>query len=226
LSGLVAQGNMPGFKSTLTQGLGYVIFINALMAGLLMLLAEPMVRLLFERGKFTDESTARAAGALFWLGLSLVPYSVNSILTRAFFALGDTRTPMRLSALCLGLNLGIVMLLIDGHRQAGLAMANCATALLNTVLLTVWLRRTTGPLGLGKLAKLAAQICVALVVGLSVCWFAHRWWDQRIGHGDVYRRIGEVFVPMILTGGAYLLAGHFLKMSISSEMLRLLSRVK
>lgn len=223
LSGLAAQGNTEGFKATLTQALGYIIFVNALMAGLLTLLAEPMVRLLFERGEFNAESTARTVSALVWLGVALVPYSVSSILSRAFFALGDTHTPMRLSAVCLGLNLVIALLLIERHRQAGLAMANCATALLNMGLLLVYLRRRTGPLGLGRLALLSGQVIVALAAALVVCRMTHGWWDLRVGHADVYRRIGEVFVPIAAAGLTYLVAGRLIGLSVVMELARLFS---
>ena len=221
LSGLAADDKTAEFKSTLTQGLGYVIFINALMGGLLLILAEPMVRLLFERGMFDSDSTVRAASALKWLGLALVPYSVNAILSRAFFALGDTRTPMRLSVICLLLNLVAVCVLIGPYRQEGLAMANCATAFLNTFLLVVYLRRKIGSIGLRKMIAMVIQVVCALAVALAIGLFLHGWWDHRLGNETLWLRIGEVFVPLGLTALSYLLFALSLKMPVAREFISL-----
>ena len=70
-----------------------------------MVLAEPIVRLLFEHGRFTAASTDRAALALMCLAPGLVTFSTVNILARAFYALGDTKTPMKISLVCLALNL-------------------------------------------------------------------------------------------------------------------------
>ncbi len=224
LSGLAAENKTDEFKSTLTQGLGYVIFINALMGGLLLILAEPMVRLLFERGRFDADSTLRAASALTWLGLALVPYSVNAILSRAFFALSDTRTPMRLSAMCLVLNLVAVCVLIGPYRQEGLAMANCGTAILNTVLLVFFLRRKIGSVGLRKMIVMVIQVVCALAAALAVGLLLHGWWDHRFGHETLASRIGEVFVPLGLGACVYLLFALLLRMPVAREFIALARR--
>src|SRR5688572_25085116 len=96
LSGLAAEKKYPEFRATLQQGVGYLIFINLLASVLLFTLAEPIVRLLFEHGKFDAGATLRAASALIWLAPGLVAFSLVNILARGFFALGDTRTPMRI----------------------------------------------------------------------------------------------------------------------------------
>lgn len=224
LSGLAAEEKTDEFKQTLTQGLGYVIFINALMGGLLLILAEPMVRLLFERGMFDAGSTLRAASALKWLGLALVPYSVNSILARAFFALGDFKTPMRISAACLALNLYVLCLLIGTFRQEGLAIANLITTSLNSVLLIIALRRKIGNIGLRKMLAMILQVICALTISLAIGWFLHGWWNHRFGHATLWLRLGEVFVPIALTGLSYLLFAFSLKMPVARELVTLATK--
>src|SRR5690606_15574807 len=105
LAGLAADKNFAEFRVTLRNGMGYLIFVNLLMSVLLITLAEPMIRLLFERGKFDYGATLRTAFALKCLAGSLVAYSLVNVLARAFYAVGDTRTPMRISLACLALNL-------------------------------------------------------------------------------------------------------------------------
>src|SRR5487761_2364058 len=105
LSALALDKNYPEFRTTLRHGLSTLLFANLIAAILLVVLAEPIVRLLFERGAFTAASTERAALALVCLAPGLVAFSTVNILARAFFALGDTKTPMKISLACLALNL-------------------------------------------------------------------------------------------------------------------------
>ncbi len=101
LAGLAAEKNYTEFRATLRHGLGTLFFLNLIAAILLVVLAEPIVRLIFEHGKFNDASTARAAFALMCLAPGLVAFSTVNILARAFYALGDTQTPMKVSIACL-----------------------------------------------------------------------------------------------------------------------------
>jgi putative peptidoglycan lipid II flippase len=226
LSGLAAENKTTEFKATLNQGLGYIVFVNALMGVLLIVLAEPMVRLLFEGGKFTEESTVAVASVLVWLGAALVPYSMNSILTRAFFALGEYRIPMRITAFCLALNLVLVMSLIWPGKPAAPAMANFATTALNTVLLLFALRRKLGRLGLLSLTAMVIQVICAVAMAGAVCLFLYGWWDHRFGHATLWLQIGEVFVPAGLATLAYILFAGSLKMGVMKELVAMLRKRK
>src|SRR5215831_13060044 len=109
LSGLAAQKKYPEFRDTLRQGVGHLAFANLLAAAVATALAEPIVRLLFERGMFGPDATHRVALALTCLAPGLLMFSMNNILARAFFALNDIKTPMKISVLCLVLNLGFAI---------------------------------------------------------------------------------------------------------------------
>src|SRR5208283_4655675 len=112
LSGLAAEKKHPEFRATLRQGLGTLVFFNLIAAILLVVLAEPIVRLLFERGLFNAASTQRATLALMCLAPGLVAFSAVNILARAFYALGDTKTPMQISLVSLALNLVLATALV------------------------------------------------------------------------------------------------------------------
>ena len=122
--GAGAEKNYPEFRATLRHGISTLLFVNLIAAILLVVLAEPIVRLLFERGAFTAASTDRASLALICLAPGLVAFSTVNILARAFFALGDTKTPMKISLACLTLNLLLAAALVvplqarrPRHRQ-------------------------------------------------------------------------------------------------------------
>lgn len=204
LSGLAAEKNFAEFRSTLRQGMGYLIFINLLASVFLLVLAEPMVRLLFERGRFTPDHTSRAAFALMCLAPGLVAYSLVNILARAFYALGDTRTPMRISIFCLALNLVFAFGLVWRFEQGGLGAANSMSAMCNTALLIYALRRKLPKLELGELRRSLFILIGAAALAGAIAWGAAHWWNGRFGHATAWLRIGEVFVPLLLGTGVYL----------------------
>src|SRR3989442_8524308 len=203
LSGLAAEKNYADFRSTLQQGLSYLIYVNLIASVLLVVLAEPIIRLIFERGQFDGNSTRRAAFALACLAPGLVAFSMVNVLARAFYALGDTRTPMKISVICLGLNLVFALWLILPLCQGGLGIANTLTAAWNVGLLLYALRRKLARLDLAPLLQaLPAKLGSAIVAG-AAAWVAGHYWQRSLGHDSMPARLGAVFVPMTLAGLIY-----------------------
>src|ERR1017187_1044946 len=121
LSGLATDKNYPEFRATLRHGMSTLIFLNLIASVLLVTLAEPIVRLLFEQGAFTGASTNRVTHALQYLAPGLVMFSTVNILARAFFALGDTKTPMKISIVCLTVNFAATCALLKPLHEIGRA---------------------------------------------------------------------------------------------------------
>src|SRR5207247_11416663 len=88
LSGLASQKKYPEFRSPLSQGRSYLAFANLIASAVALSLAEPIVRLIYEHGKFGPDATRRVALALACLAPGLLMFSTNNILARAFYALG------------------------------------------------------------------------------------------------------------------------------------------
>src|SRR5262249_31379908 len=120
LSGLASEKKYPEFRNTLGQGLSYLAFANLLASAIALSLAQPIVRLIFERGRFGPDATERVALSLACLAPGLLMFSMNNILARAFYALGDIKTPMKISLLSLALNLAFSVCLVQRYREAGL----------------------------------------------------------------------------------------------------------
>ena len=119
LSGLAADKKFPEFRATLRHGLSTLFFLTLIAAVLLMVLAEPIVLLLYQHGKFHADSTARVAFALECLAPGLIAFSTVNIVARAFYALGDTKTPMKISIFCLVMNFILAcILVIPLHQEA------------------------------------------------------------------------------------------------------------
>jgi putative peptidoglycan lipid II flippase len=224
LSGLAADKKYPEFRQMLRQGLGHLAFANLLAASIALVLAEPIVRLLFERGVFGPSATHRVALSLAWLAPGLFMFSANNILARAFYALKDIKAPMKISVFCLVLNLVLAVSLVKSFQhsriggEVGLAIANTSSATLNAVLLAYCLRRKLKYLGLAGLRSVllvllgAAVLAGAIAAGLSFLW------ERHLGHASLLLKIGAVFVPGTVAGLAYWLAALAGKVPAATEI--------
>ena len=218
LAGLAAAKKLPEFRQTLSQGLSYLAFANLIAAAIALALAVPIVRLIFERGKFGPDATQRVALSLACLAPGLLMFSMNNILARAFYALNDIKTPMKISLVCLGLNLVFALWLVQPYREAGLGVANTLSASLNLALLVYALRRKLSRLGLTgvvhTLLVLVPDAVLAGVVAAALAWL----WEKQLGHATLMLKIGMVFVPGGIAVLIYWLVALWLKVPAAREM--------
>ncbi len=218
LSGLAATKKFPEFRATLNQGLSYLAFANLIAAAIALGLAEPIVRLLFERGKFDAEATRRVALALACLAPGLLLFSMNNILARAFYALNDIKTPMKISLVCLALNLIFAFWLVRPYREAGLAVANTLSAGFNTALLLFALRKKMGRLDLAGLPQNVFTLLGAAAAAGAVAFGVYHFWDAKLGHANLAAKLGAVFLPGALAGAVYWLLALGAKVPAAKEM--------
>ncbi|MCL0071971.1 polysaccharide biosynthesis C-terminal domain-containing protein [Peptococcaceae bacterium] len=107
----------------------------------LFVLSYPIIQLLFERGAFDARATDMTATALMFFSIGLAAQSVNVILTRGFYALHDTRTPVKLTFIAVFINLILSLSLIGPLQHGGLALATSIAAIINTLMLSKFLSK-------------------------------------------------------------------------------------
>jgi putative peptidoglycan lipid II flippase len=224
LSGLAADRKFPEFRATLNQGLNYLAFANLIAAAVALGLAEPIVRLLFERGKFDVAATHRVALALACLAPGLLLFSMNNILARAFYALKDIKTPMKISLVCLALNLVFALWLVRAYREAGLAVANTLSAGFNTALLLFALRKKLARLDLAGLPQNTFTLLGAAVVAGAAGFGVYQLWDARLGHVALTAKLGAVLVPVALAGAVYWMLARWAKVPATMEITDLIGQ--
>ena len=224
LAGLAAQKKYPEFRLTLRQGIEHLAFANLLAAAVALTLAEPIVRLLFERGAFTPSATHRVAMALACLAPGLLMFSLNNILARAFFALNDIQTPMKISVFCLTLNLVLAFWFLQRFQTAhfggevGLAVANTLSGCINTVLLFYTLRRKLSRLDMTSLKSTLLVLVSAAVLAGIIATLSNWVWDRQLGHHSLPTKLGAVFVPAALAGTTYWLVAYWMGITAAREM--------
>jgi putative peptidoglycan lipid II flippase len=224
LAGLAAAKKYPEFRQTLSQGLSYLAFANLIASAIALALAVPIVRLIFERGKFGPDATVRVALSLACLAPGLLMFSMNNILGRAFYALHDIKTPMKISLLCLALNLLFAFWLVQPYREAGLSVANTLSASLNLGLLVYALRRKLSRLGMTEvvhtLLVLVPTAVFAGVIAAVLSWL----WERKLGHGTLPIKLGAVFVPGGVAVLVYWLVALWAKVPAAHDMAELVFR--
>ena len=198
MSRQAAAGDRRGLARTMNFALRLSCF-TALPATVgLFVLRLPITRLLFERGHFGPVETAATAWALAWYSLGLVAFSATRIVAQAFYAMGDTRTPVAAGAAAVGVNVVIAVALLQPMAHAGLACASSASAYANLALLVWFLRRRLGRLGgrelvrsLGRTALASAALgvwCGALLLRWPHAtgrWTEAGWLGAAIGGGGL-----------------------------------------
>ncbi len=152
------------------KGLRLVMIFNVPAAVGLMVLSEPIVRLLFQRGHFHAGDTALMTPILSAFALGLPFLSFVSVALRGFYALKDTATPVRAAALSFVVNLGLSLVLIRWFSTVGLALASTLAVLVQAWFLQTRLSRKLPGLGFAPLLPNLGKIILASAVMGGAVW--------------------------------------------------------
>jgi putative peptidoglycan lipid II flippase len=166
-----ARGETGAFSATIAQALGLVALLCLPAAAGLAVLGVPIVGLIYQHGRFTSVDTVAAAQALGGYAIGLAGYAGIKVLAPAFYALGDTRTPMLVSVLSIITNyfLNWLFTRVLGFGHIGLALATSAVAIGNFGFLYVALARRVGGFG-GRVGSTIMRVTLATAVMAGVAW--------------------------------------------------------
>jgi len=174
-SAQVARGELGEMRASLAATLRGVLLLSVPATFGLILLREPIVAMLFQRGIFDAHSTELVSWALLWYTAGLVGHSVVEILSRAFYALHDTKTPVAVGAVAMTLNVifsigfSALFLRIGWLPHGGLALANSlATALEGATLFILMRRRLNGIDGRRVAGGFGASLLASLAMGIAI----------------------------------------------------------
>lgn len=161
LSKMAAINNISGLKKSLNDSIIAInLFVIPAMVGA-MFFSHPIVQLLFGRGEFDEKSTYLTASALFFYAIGMVGFGLQEVLSRTFYSLQDTKTPMIIAtlAVCLNIILNLVFSRIFGI--GGLAFATSVAANFASLLMLVQLRKKIGNIGLKEIIITLFKIFLA-----------------------------------------------------------------
>jgi putative peptidoglycan lipid II flippase len=194
--------DLPAVRGSVSRGLRMMLMLNVPAMIGLMVLAEPIVALIYERGRFSPTDTMNTARALMFYAPGLIGYSAVKIASPTFYSLRDSRTPVIVSVLSVGANLALNLALVRIMGFKGLALGTAIAAILNAVVLLCLLRRRLGGLdgrrvsvSLGKIAVASAAMGAAAY--LMLLWLV----GLTPGGGEVAKIIrvaGSIAVALVV----------------------------
>ncbi len=221
LSEQAVIGDRPALGQTLSRGLKLVLLVTLPATAGLMALAEPIVRLLFERGAFDAAATDMTAQALFYFCIGMSAMAANMVITRAYYAVRDVKTPLVLGFLSIIVNIIASILFVRFMGHSGLALANTLAAIFSAVLMFLLLKRHLPRLYmldlLGSTGKaFVASILTALVAYSSFHYLAGAVIDM---HTTKSLLVG-VFIAVILGMAVYGVSILLLREKESMQLLK------
>jgi putative peptidoglycan lipid II flippase len=164
LSRQSVQGRMDDFKNTFSFSLRLLFFLTIpAMAGLFAI-SEPLVHVLFERGRFDSADTIGTVIALQYYAAGLWAFVGVRVVASAFYSVQDTKTPVKVAALSITANIVFSMLLMGPLQHGGLALANSIGSAINFTILFIALQKKFGHLGTRKIINSIIKISIASLV--------------------------------------------------------------
>ena len=213
ISRMVAQQDFPRIRSTLANALGLMMFLNVPAAVGLIVLARPIVAVIFEHGEFTASDTIATAAALQFYAIGLVGYSVVRIISPTFYALGRSRVPVMVSAGSVVVNilLNVTLVRLMGYR--GLALGTSITAILNASVQVYLLRREIHGLEGSRIAASFGRVMVAAAVMGGVSWGAYDTLSGVMPGDALWTQIGRLLITISVSIAALTAAAQLLRIS-------------
>ncbi len=161
LSRHAAQGELKNLVKTLSFSIRFILFITIPATIGLIILREPIVNTLWERGAFLHTTTQNTAVALLYYSIGLCAFSGIKIIAPAFYSLQDTKTPAKIGIYSMGLNIVLNLILMGPLKHGGLALAPSLSALFNVIVLMHYLRKRLGLLEGRKIFKSSIKVSIA-----------------------------------------------------------------
>jgi putative peptidoglycan lipid II flippase len=205
LSRLVVAGEMGAFRGELARALRLMFLLTIPSTIGLMMLAEPIISVIYQHGRFDAYEAAQAGGALRYYAVGLACYAALKVLVNAFYALDRRKTPMIVSFLAIGLNLLFNWIFTFrlgwGHR--GLAFSTGCVATCNFLLLYALMQRQLGGLESRRMLVTLVKIGLAGAALAAVCaasdhWFLADWATQAL-----WRKALTLLATMVVAGGVF-----------------------
>ena len=188
----VTQENHAAVTRTISNALRIMLMLCVPALVGLIVLAEPIVELIFERGSFTAADTASTAAALAYYAPGLIGYSAVRIMVPCFYALGNSFTPMLVSVGAVGMNIILNVLLVQTMGFRGLALGTSIAALTNAAVLLILLRRRLGGLALDSILIALLKItAAAALMGTATLW-AHKTVISLLSGTDTVLRVAQI----------------------------------
>ncbi len=223
LSEHAVKGEFDKLRDDFSFALRLLFFITVpAMVGLIVL-REPIVNILFQRGKFDYAATIGTAQALFFYSLGIWAIVGVRVVTASFYSMQDTKTPVKIAVVALLTNIILSFVFMKPLKHSGLALANALASILNFFLLFYFLRKRLKRIDARRIIKSFMKVSFASAFMGLAGWF--------LLHGDLWRQSGRSMEKagylsgaIIICTGFYILIGYFLKSEEIGHVINLIRK--
>ena len=223
LSRQLRGGDEAGAMNSLNRALEFSLFLTLPAAVAYMVIADPIVSVLFERKEFSASDSIATAQALFVYAFGLPAYVLNKALAPGFFARGDTKSPMVIAGVCMVVNIAFNLLLMGPFLHVGLAMATVISAWTNTVLLA-WILKRRGFLVMDSRLKSKALRIIISCATMAAALYGLLVFLQPYLSGGQSSRIMVLGTLIVCGGVVYFATAHLSGAARISELKGMVKR--
>ena len=237
MSRLAGEGKIKEFRDTVSSSMNLVFLMTLPSACGLIVLGEPIVRLIYERGEFDAMDTSMSSAALAGYSIGLTGYAAIKILSPAFYALNDAKTPMIIALASIGVNLigsyflrewlsnfGVTPETPHGYGHVGVALATSLVALVNFFALALILRSRIKRLNGRDIMFSFLKIAAASAVMSAAAYCTYHLLLGNFGSATRTLRIIEAFVPIAAGALTFVIAAKLLKVSELEQAVKTIRR--
>ncbi|MGA8708736.1 MAG: murein biosynthesis integral membrane protein MurJ [Steroidobacteraceae bacterium] len=226
LSRLVVAGDMNTFRGELARGMRLALLLTVPSTLGLMLLAEPIISVLYQHGKFDQAQAAQAAGALRFYAVGLSGYAALKVLVSAFYALDQRRTPMYVSFLAVALNLlfNWAFTFRLGWGVRGLAFSTGCVASCNFLLLYLLMSRHLRGLESRRMWRMLLKLAVPSLVLVALCGASAHWLLAGWATQPFWSRLTALLGTVLAGAAAFVITGVWLRIEELQELISVLRR--
>jgi putative peptidoglycan lipid II flippase len=223
LSRDAASGDLGALAGTLRRGLRMVLFLTVPSMVGLYLLGVPIIRLIYEHGRFSAHATHETARALSGYALGLAAYAAVKVVAPAFYALGRTRVPLVGSVLAVVANLAWNLLTFRSLGHFGLALGTSIAATVNLAILVFAFQAQLKNLLTRDLFVALARIVAASAAMGAAVWFLSARLEALAGVGFVWN-LAKALVPVTVGAALYFFAARVLGLEEAQTLVKRLRR--
>lgn len=226
-SGLARQaaaGDFAAMRTTVRHALSTLAFLTIPATAGLIVLARPIIRLLFERGRFAPSDTEHTALALMLYSIGLVFYTNVKVLAPAFYALGTPRVPLLASMSAVATNLVVIFALHGRLGFGAIAFAQSLGSVVNAGILFALLQRRLGGLIDRTLLGHLAGMCAAALLMAPAAWWLAVTLESHVGTRGLWAQLATGLVPVVAGGIVYAAAARVFRLPEMQAVLANLRR--
>ena len=227
ISRQAAVADLKAVRDTVSRGLRMMLMLNVPATIGLMVLAKPIIALIYERGEFNAFDTTSSAAALMWYAPGLLGYSAVKIASPTFYSIRDSRTPVIVSVCSIAVNLVLNLVLVRTMGFEGLALGTAVAAMFNAALLLVLLRTRLGGLDGRALAIALLKISAAAAVMGATAHFTAEWLTALTPEGGEIAKGIRVFGAIGLALATLALSARVLRIDeFTAVTTRVMNRIR